>query len=45
MLDGFEAALAMQDPDVIARHFEALEMFLSLHDEDATGDGDDDVPF
>jgi molecular chaperone HscC len=45
LLDGFESALAMQDADVIARHFEALEMFLSLHDADAAGDGDDDVPY
>jgi molecular chaperone HscC len=46
LLDGFEAALAMQDADVIARHFEALELFLSVHDDDGAGDGDDDdVPF
>jgi molecular chaperone HscC len=45
LLDGFESALAMQDAEVIARHYEALEMFLSLHDEDVTGDGDDDLPF
>jgi len=32
LLDGFEAALAMQDPAVIAEHRQALEIFLSQHD-------------
>jgi molecular chaperone HscC len=48
LLDGFEAALALQDPEVIARHREALEEFLELHDENAVGDdedGEDDIPF
>jgi molecular chaperone HscC len=45
LLDGFEAALALQDAAVIARHYEALAQFLSLHDVDAAGDvEDDDVP-
>jgi molecular chaperone HscC len=47
MLDGFEGALAMQDPAVIARHREALEEFLDMHDASADGGGDDDedIPF
>ncbi|MBN9123090.1 MAG: Hsp70 family protein [Planctomycetes bacterium] len=34
LLDGFEAALAGQDPAVIARHREALERFLAAYDAD-----------
>ncbi len=49
LLDGFEAALELRDADVIARHREALERFLTYHDEDAaeSGDADDDndIPF
>jgi molecular chaperone HscC len=46
LLDGFEAALAMQDADVIDRHRAALEQFLSLHDNaDAPEDDDSDIPF
>jgi molecular chaperone HscC len=44
LLDGFEAALALQDPAVIERHREALEEFLDLHDGRAAGD-DEDIPF
>ena len=32
LLDGFESALSMQDKDVIERHRQALEMFLSAYD-------------
>ena len=35
LLDGFEAALGIQDPAVIARHREELERFLSLYDPQA----------
>lgn len=49
LLDGFEAALSHQDPDVIGRHREALEQFLSLHDDARASDVDDeneeDIPF
>ncbi|HEY1375786.1 MAG TPA: Hsp70 family protein [Gemmataceae bacterium] len=50
LLDGFEAALELRDADVIARHREALEQFLSYHDEDAAetddmDDDDSDIPF
>ncbi len=38
LLDGFEAALGMQDQEAIARHREALEMFLSRVDADPTGE-------
>src|SRR5262249_14887291 len=41
LLDGFEEALSLQDPDGIARHREALEEFLELCD----GDRDEDIPF
>jgi molecular chaperone HscC len=36
LLDGFEAALGMQDPAAVERHREALQEFLDRHD---TGDG------
>jgi hypothetical protein len=50
LLDGFEGALAMQDPEAIARNFEALEQFLEMHDDAATGDAEEDddesdIPF
>ena len=32
MLDGFEAALSMQDGESIVRHREALEIFLNAFD-------------
>jgi molecular chaperone HscC len=41
LLDGFESALALQDPGAIDRHRAALAEFLDLHD----GAGDEDVPF
>jgi molecular chaperone HscC len=34
LLDGFEAALSMQEPETIERHREALELFLSRVDDD-----------
>jgi molecular chaperone HscC len=39
VLDGFEAGLETRDPEVIARHREALERFLSLHDPDDDPEG------
>ena len=32
LLDGFEQALDMQQPDLVGRHREALEEFLERHD-------------
>jgi molecular chaperone HscC len=43
LLDGFEAALSMQDRGAIERHREALEEFLNLHDPGASGGGGDDA--
>jgi molecular chaperone HscC len=40
LLDGFEAALSMQDADAIERHRLELEMFLNLHDSGADPDLD-----
>ena len=40
LIDGFEAALETREPDVMARHREALEEFLAYHDpsgDDPTG--------
>ena len=37
LLDGFEAALNLQDPEAIARHREALEQFLSAYDPEPGG--------
>jgi molecular chaperone HscC len=34
VIDGFEAGLETRDPEVIARHREALELFLGAHDPD-----------
>ena len=34
LMDGFEAGLESRDPGAIARHRQALEWFLSLHDPD-----------
>ena len=50
LLDGFEGALSLQDPAVIARHFEALEQFLTFHDDTAGGEekeefNEDNPPF
>jgi molecular chaperone HscC len=45
LLDGFEAALAMQDAAVIDRHRTALEQFLDFHESGAADDDDSDVPF
>jgi molecular chaperone HscC len=44
LLDGFEGALSRQDPAVIARHFEMLERFLTLHDDAVGGDDQEDAP-
>lgn len=43
LLDGFEAALSMQDEEVIGQHRQALEMFLSQFDPagDAQEEGED----
>jgi molecular chaperone HscC len=38
LLDGFETALGLQDPESIARHRDALKEFLDLHD---AGDADE----
>jgi molecular chaperone HscC len=43
LLDGFEAGLSTRDPEVISRHREVLEQFLSLHDpagDDPTGNSE-----
>ena len=45
LLDGFESALAMQDPAAIERHREVLEEFLDLHDASTEGGDDSDIPF
>jgi molecular chaperone HscC len=49
LMDGFEAALALQDAEAIARNFEVLEQYMELHDDAAAGDGADDdendIPF
>ena len=37
LLDGFEAALSLQDAEAIARHRQALEEFLNRHDAGAGG--------
>jgi molecular chaperone HscC len=39
LLDGFEAALGMQDAEAIARHRQALEAFLDRHDAGPDGPG------
>jgi molecular chaperone HscC len=44
LLDGFEAALNLQDAAAIARHKAALEEFLDRHDAGPDGD-DDEVPY
>jgi molecular chaperone HscC len=44
MLDGFEDALSLQDGELIARHREALEMFLSAYDTSTGPDADDADP-
>ena len=41
LLDGFEAALSMQDKDIIERHRHALEIFLSAYDSSTEPDGDE----
>ena len=43
LLDGFEAALNLQDPAAIARHRAALEEFLDRHD--AGADSDEEIPY
>jgi molecular chaperone HscC len=45
LLDGFEAALALQDVGAIDRHRTALEQFLDFHESGASDDDDNDVPF
>jgi molecular chaperone HscC len=45
LLDGFEAALALQDVGAIDRHRTALEQFLDFHESSASDDDDNDVPF
>jgi molecular chaperone HscC len=43
LLDGFEAGLETRDPEAIAKHQEALNIFLSLHDpagDDPTGNAE-----
>jgi molecular chaperone HscC len=48
LLDGFEAALALQDAETISRHREALEEFLDLHEDGAAEEPDEDdtdIPF
>ena len=44
LLDGFEAALSMQDPETIERHREVLEMFLSRVDDSPEDEPRDDEP-
>ena len=45
LLDGFEAALALQDAAVIDRHRAALEQFLDVHESGAADEDDTDIPF
>jgi molecular chaperone HscC len=42
VLDGFEAGLESGNPEVIARHREVLERFLSLHDPEGDDPGADE---
>ena len=41
LLDGFEMALSMQDPAIVERHRQALELFLSAYDTSSEPDSDD----